>query len=118
MLIIRVYQEIILIFFLPIDNDSWDNHNHNSTTNEEDNEDIDYFDEDNKNHDDVNNFDEDNVDDDQYGEDNKEVDYQVRYLQVGPAATVNYEAAGASDDWAKVMTMINDHDYEDEYDDV
>ena len=22
--------------------------------------------------------------------------------QVGPAATVNYEAAGASDDWAKV----------------
>ena len=26
--------------------------------------------------------------------------------QVGPAATVNYEAAGASDDWAKVKVAI------------
>ena len=26
--------------------------------------------------------------------------------QVGPAATVNYEAAGASDDWAKVKIAI------------
>ena len=26
--------------------------------------------------------------------------------QVGPAATVNYEAAGASDDWAKVKIVI------------
>ena len=25
--------------------------------------------------------------------------------QVGPAATVNYEAAGASDDWAKVIVI-------------
>ena len=32
---------------------------------------------------------------------------------MGPAATVNYEAAGASDDWAKVFTIFtiidNDH---------
>ena len=25
---------------------------------------------------------------------------------MGPAATVNYEAAGASDDWAKVFTIF------------